>query len=634
MAPSDKKKRRQSTTFPDLAKKSNVKSETELHDYYMNKNYVPPEKKLLETVFEGKDSIVQSTSSSRRGGGIESGEFVAGKHLAKRYIEDYKFWKQDDKIRNKRRKAKIQKQFKGRKKVKIGQSSIEDEQKLIELIQNCPVIDCVCVDQSRYEQSDLEETIENIYKIILLRSRTMLSNFNSKNLAIDQSSQVIERNRESVSNISTQHRTLDNLSADYSNIVPESLDTFIHDTNIYETNSPKKDIHSNIMNKSSLLEEVPLSKNCTFSQVKDIPIEGQNSSCEQKDEEEKVTDIEINQVDFVQQDFNPALILQSMEDVEKREEFLKALADEDLMFCDATVLQKESGSTCRKNNTRTSSRRSVRRSARLMPHHDRIGSVDVEEDIVEKTVKKKVTKKKNVDVLTKEIDNTSESAPTKSSLVSKKKRRIKAQILCLQNDGEDKENVPKNKENVSRKKRRARKRIPTFKFEMSDSTGQEEERESIQSDPVVQPVQINIDESLNLSFKRNSTDISLPNSVRRSLTGEFVPQTEFTRMNENMDQEVDNFPAVTRTPLRSIVCPNINIFSPDESLSEQNKISLAELDKLCVTKKERRKSDRYSFSSDEEVFISGNLKSRVKPNKKMNQRICASSVSSVDSQFG
>jgi len=633
MAPSDKKKRRQSTTFPDLAKKSNVKSETELHDYYMNKNYVPPEKKLLETVFEGKDSIVQITSSSRRGGGIESGEFVAGKHLAKRYIEDYKFWKQDDKIRNKRRKAKIQKQFKGRKKVKIGQSSIEDEQKLIELIQNCPVIDCVCVDQSRYEQSDLEETIENIYKIILLRSRTMLSNFSSNNLAVDQSSQVIERNRESVSNTSTQHQTLHNSSPDYSNIVPESFDTFTHDTNIFETNSPKKDIHSNIMNKTSLLEEVPLSKNSTFSQVKDIPREVQNSSCEQKNEE-KVTDIEINEVDFVQPDFNPALILQSMEDVEKREEFLKALADEDLMFCDAPVLQKEPGSTSRKNNTRTSSRRSVRRSARLMPHHDRIGSVDVEEDIVEKTAKKKFTKKKNVDVLAKKMDNSSESAPTKSSIVSNKKRRIKAQILCVQNDGEDKENVPKIKGNESRKKKKARKRIPTFKFEMSDSTGQEEERESIQSDPLVQPIQINIDQSLNLSFKRNSTDISLPNSVRRSLTGEFVPQTEFTRINENMDQEVDNFPAVTRTPLRSIVCPNINIFSPDESLSEQNKMSLADHDKLCVAKKERRKSDRYSFSSDEEVFISGNLKSRVKPNKKMNQRICISSVSSVDSQFG
>ena len=162
MAPSDKKKQRQSTTFLDLAKKSNVKSETELHDYYMNKNYVPPEKKLLETVFEGKDSIVQSTSSSRRGGGIESGEFVAGKHLAKRYIEDYKFWKQDDKIRNKRRKAKIQKQFTGRKQVKIGQSSIEDEQKLIELIQNCPVIDCVCVDQSRY----VLPTVKSIMRIL------------------------------------------------------------------------------------------------------------------------------------------------------------------------------------------------------------------------------------------------------------------------------------------------------------------------------------------------------------------------------------------------------------------------------------------------------------------------------------
>ena len=205
------------------------------------------------------------------------------------------------------------------------------------------------------------------------------------------------------------------------------------------------------------------------------------------------------------------------------------------------------------------------------------------------------------------MDNLSESAPTKPTIVSSKKRRIKAQILCVQNDGEDKENVPKNKGNVSRKKKKARKRIPTFKFELSDSSGQEEERESIQSEPVVQPIQINIDESLNLSFKRNSTDISLPNSVRRSLTGEFVPQTEFTRINENMDQEVDNFPAVTRTPLRSLVCPNINIFSPDESVSEQNKMSLADLDKLCVAKKERRKSDRYSFSSDEEVFISGSI---------------------------
>ena len=38
-----------------------------------------------------------------------------------------------------------------------------------------------------------------------------------------------------------------NSSPDYSNIVPESLDTFTHDTNIFETNSPKKDIHSNVI---------------------------------------------------------------------------------------------------------------------------------------------------------------------------------------------------------------------------------------------------------------------------------------------------------------------------------------------------------------------------------------------------
>ena len=126
----DKKKRRQSTTFPDLAAIKNTRSESELHDYYMNKNYVAPEKIQLETIFEA--------GTGNRRGASENGELVRGKNLAKRYIEDYSFWKQNDKDRNKRRKSMIQKQYKGRKKPKLVPSSIEQEERLIELIQNCP----------------------------------------------------------------------------------------------------------------------------------------------------------------------------------------------------------------------------------------------------------------------------------------------------------------------------------------------------------------------------------------------------------------------------------------------------------------------------------------------------------------
>jgi len=49
-------------------------------------------------------------------------------------IEDYKFWKQDDKERNKRRKIMIQKLWKGRKKPKIIPLDCAGEQKLVDII--------------------------------------------------------------------------------------------------------------------------------------------------------------------------------------------------------------------------------------------------------------------------------------------------------------------------------------------------------------------------------------------------------------------------------------------------------------------------------------------------------------------
>ena len=139
MGPSDRKKRRQSMTFPDLASINKVRSESEIHDYYMNKNYVAPEKIQLETIFE----------AGGRRGASGNGELISGKNKAKRYTEEYSFWKQNDKERNSRRKLKIKKQFKGRKRSKIVASSIEKETWLIEQIQNAPEVNNL-IDTSRY----------------------------------------------------------------------------------------------------------------------------------------------------------------------------------------------------------------------------------------------------------------------------------------------------------------------------------------------------------------------------------------------------------------------------------------------------------------------------------------------------
>ena len=101
------KRRRESQLFRDLQTIERLEDDPALVSLYQNKNYQPPPKRTFETLFE-----------DAKRGFSEDGQLALGKALDKRYIEDYSFWKQDDKVKNKRRKGMIQKQFKGRKRLK------------------------------------------------------------------------------------------------------------------------------------------------------------------------------------------------------------------------------------------------------------------------------------------------------------------------------------------------------------------------------------------------------------------------------------------------------------------------------------------------------------------------------------
>ena len=102
---------------------------------YQNKTFEPPEPKLYETLIEeGAAPNVENTRAKRGQIPSKDGTLVLGINKLSRKIEDYKFWKQDDKERNKRRKLMIQKLWKGRKKPKIIPLDCAGEQKLVDII--------------------------------------------------------------------------------------------------------------------------------------------------------------------------------------------------------------------------------------------------------------------------------------------------------------------------------------------------------------------------------------------------------------------------------------------------------------------------------------------------------------------
>ena len=102
---------------------------------YQNKTFEPPEPKLYETLIEeGAAPTIENTRAKRGQIPNKDGTLVLGLNKLSRKIEDYKFWKQDDKERNKKRKVMIQKLWRGRKKPKIIPLDCAGEQKLVDII--------------------------------------------------------------------------------------------------------------------------------------------------------------------------------------------------------------------------------------------------------------------------------------------------------------------------------------------------------------------------------------------------------------------------------------------------------------------------------------------------------------------
>ena len=127
------KRRRGSQAFNfEQSQETLLQNET-IVNLYKNKVFVPPDPKELETILE--EYCQQKVQRAKRGQvSSVDGSLVLGVNKSKRAIEEYKFWKKDDKERIKKRKLMITKQWKGRKKPKTIPLDLVKEQQLINLI--------------------------------------------------------------------------------------------------------------------------------------------------------------------------------------------------------------------------------------------------------------------------------------------------------------------------------------------------------------------------------------------------------------------------------------------------------------------------------------------------------------------
>ena len=125
-------RRRGSQAFKFEQSQETLQQNESIVNLYKNKVFVPPDQKEYETINE--EGTAPKGQRAKRGQSVTDGSLVLGLHKTKRYIEEYKFWKQDDKVRNKRRKQMITKLWKGRKRAKLNLLNPAQEQKLIDLI--------------------------------------------------------------------------------------------------------------------------------------------------------------------------------------------------------------------------------------------------------------------------------------------------------------------------------------------------------------------------------------------------------------------------------------------------------------------------------------------------------------------
>ena len=125
------RKRRGSQAFSFEQSEETLRQNENILKLYKNQTFEPPEPQPLETIRE--EGSAETAKRAKRGES-EDGALVLGLSKARRIIADYKFWKQDDKEKNRKRKLKISKQWKGRKKYKPKPLDGAREQRLIDLI--------------------------------------------------------------------------------------------------------------------------------------------------------------------------------------------------------------------------------------------------------------------------------------------------------------------------------------------------------------------------------------------------------------------------------------------------------------------------------------------------------------------
>jgi len=131
------RKRRGSQAFHFEQSEETLKQNETIVKLYQNKTFEPPEPKEYETILEeGNGPVSNSNCRAKRGQAKPSkdGSLVLGLNKSPRKILEYKYWKQDDKERNRKRKLMIQRQWKGRRKEKLKALDCDGEQKLIDLI--------------------------------------------------------------------------------------------------------------------------------------------------------------------------------------------------------------------------------------------------------------------------------------------------------------------------------------------------------------------------------------------------------------------------------------------------------------------------------------------------------------------
>lgn len=126
-------RRRGSQAFQFEQSEETLQQNETICNLYQNKNYVPPDPGELEAIVE--ESTPEETQGGRARRAVDGqGGFAIGVKKEKRVIEPYKYWRVDNKEKNKKRKMMAGKLWKGRKRPKLESLTPDEEVYLSELI--------------------------------------------------------------------------------------------------------------------------------------------------------------------------------------------------------------------------------------------------------------------------------------------------------------------------------------------------------------------------------------------------------------------------------------------------------------------------------------------------------------------